>query len=111
MVLKDKTIAELGREKDNLNIKISNLKSSLEEKDKRLDEAEGNIKRQTDLLEMIETYKGKVKEAMEVIAVKSQQLESYSSNDAATESKEIESLREELKTKESAVQQQQLRNE
>ena len=111
MVLKDKTIADLGREKDNLNIKISNLKSSLEEKDKRLDEAEGNIKRQTDLLEMIETYKGKVKEAMDVIAVKSQQLESYSSRDAATESKEIESLREELKTIESAREQQQLRHE
>ena len=111
MVLKDKTIADLGREKDNLNIKISNLKSSLEEKDKRLDEAEGNIKRQTDLLEMIETYKGKVKEAMDVIAVKSQQLESYSSRDAATESREIESLREELKTRESAREQEQLRQE
>ena len=109
MVLKDKTIADLGLEKDTLNIKISNLKASLKEKEVRLEEAEGNIKKQEDLLEMIETYKGKVKEAMDVIAVKSQQLESYSS-EGATDSKEIESLREELRTRESAIQQQQLRN-
>ena len=111
MVIKDKTIADLGLEKDALNIKISNLKSSLEEKDVRLSEAEGNIKKQTDLLERVETYKGKVNEAMAVIAVKSQQLESYSSGNAATDSRELESMREELKNREGALEQKQLREE
>ena len=111
MVLKDKTIADLGLEKDSLNIKISNLTSSLVEKDIRLEEAEGNIKKQTELLEMIETYKGKVKEAMDVIAMKSQQLESYSSGESAGERQEIESLREELKSRETAIHQEKLRKE
>merc|ERR1712043_64433 len=51
MALNDKTIQELGLEKDSLNMKVSNLKSSLDEKNARLEEAEGNVKKQSELLE------------------------------------------------------------
>ena len=105
MVLKDKTIQELGLEKDSLNMKVSNLKSSLDEKNARLEEAEGNVKKQSELLEMIESYKVKVKEAMDVIALKSQELEACRDKGNGQDSKELESLREEMKRKDDTIQQ------
>ena len=91
MVHKDRTIQEMALEKDSLTIKLSNLKSSLDEKNVRLVEAEGNVKKQSDLLEMIETYKAKVKQAMDVIALKSQELESIRENNECKVEVEVRS--------------------
>ena len=64
------------REKnDFLGVKasLSNLNSKLDEKNLRMKEAEENLKKQSDLLDMIESYKVEVKEA---IHEKNQELDS-----------------------------------